>query len=52
VKGRRVQCWHPESPGIRLTVYRPWWRRKRRPFATLAEALRVGAPHLNAIDGR
>lgn len=39
--GKRVMVWHPDSPGVRLVVYRPWYRRKRRPFATLTEAITV-----------
>jgi hypothetical protein len=37
MRGQRVEVWHPESPGGRLIVWRPWWKRKRKPFASMAE---------------
>lgn len=40
-RGGRYLVWHPESPGSRITVYRPWWRRKSR-FASLRECLTQG----------
>lgn len=39
-----VTLWHPESPGVKVTV-RPCWLRRlgivRSPFATLGEVLRM-----------
>lgn len=49
MKGRWVVCWHPESPGSRIRVWRPWWRCKRREFATLTEVIRTYAPEFDAI---
>lgn len=44
MKGGWVEVWHPESPGLRVAVYRPWWKRKMRPSATHREiAARVVA---------
>lgn len=34
MKGRWVECYHPSSPGVRVTIWRPWWRQKLRLFAT------------------
>ena len=39
-KGTWVECWHPESDGVRVRVYRPWWRRKKDPFASFREMKR------------
>lgn len=44
--GRFVCVWHPESPGMHVVVYRPWWKRKGKEFATLRE---LGQFH-NSID--
>lgn len=40
MRGRLVEVWHPDSPGQRIIVWRPWWRRKLKLFASLGEALR------------
>lgn len=38
-----AECWHPDSPGVRLII-RPSWARRlgliQSPFATLRETLR------------
>ncbi len=38
-----VTLWHPDSPGVRLTLHRPTWARRhlrrRESFATLREVL-------------
>ena len=43
--GKKVNVWHPESPGVRLTVYRNWFQRLFYPkhFATLGEAIKYGS---------
>lgn len=38
---RRLQLWHPESPGVRITIVALWPRWWRRRFATLGEVLRA-----------
>lgn len=38
---RRLQLWHPESPGVRITVDARWPRWWRREFATHGEVIRV-----------
>lgn len=38
---RRLQLWHPESPGVRITVDARWPRWWRREFATRREVLRA-----------
>lgn len=48
--GQMVTCWHPDSPGSRVTVWRPWWR-KRRPFASLPEVLRSYRSALDVTRG-
>ena len=40
MRGCWVVAWHPDSPGVRVTVWRPWWRRKAAEFATLGEMTR------------
>ena len=42
MRGRRVITWHPDSPGSTIIVWRPWWKRKAKPFATLNEAIKAG----------
>ena len=37
MRGCRVIVWHPESPGVKVQLWRPWWRRKTKPFASLWE---------------
>ena len=39
-----AELWHPESPGMKVTVTRTWIGRMCKPsaFATLSEALRAG----------
>ena len=32
-RGRWATCWHPDSPGVRVRVWVPWFR-KPRFFAT------------------
>lgn len=44
-----VTMWHPESPGSRVTVWVPWWGRKRRLFATLSQTLRSHRPTFDAV---
>lgn len=48
MRGRMVTAWHPDSPGVRVTVWRPWWRPKMSPFATLGEVVRSYRPTLDA----
>lgn len=36
-----VECWHPDSPGIRVMVWRPWYRTWNRPFASAGELKRA-----------
>lgn len=46
--------WHPESPGMKMFVYRTWWQRLWRPkdFATLGEVLRHADKKLSLLDER
>lgn len=46
--------WHPESPGMKMMVFRNWWQRLWRPknFATLGEALRHAERGLSLLDER
>jgi len=39
----KLILWHPESPGMKVTVYRNWLQRLLYPkdFATLGEVLRM-----------
>lgn len=39
---RKIILWHPDSPGIKVTVYRGWIKRLFYPreFATLSETLK------------
>lgn len=48
-QGQMVTCWHPDSPGGRVTVWRPWWR-KTKAFATIAEVLRSYRPTLDVTQ--
>lgn len=52
-QGQMTVCWHPESPGSTIYVWRSWWR-KRRPFASLREVQRYYRPdfHATAHSGR
>lgn len=45
---QQVVCWHPESPGVRVVVWRRWW--KRRPFASLRELGLYYRPMMNATE--
>lgn len=46
-----VECWHPTEYDTRVVIYRPWWRRKNRPFATAYEINKCRidntAPYIN-----
>lgn len=44
--------WHPSSPGSKVEVWRPWWRRKRAPFATLGEMSRHYRRRIDATERR
>ena len=37
-----MRLWDPESPGMKVNVYRNWWQRLMFPeeFATIGEALK------------
>ena len=47
---RSVELWHPESPGMRVTVTRTWIGRafKDSDFATVFEALKADISKLRA----
>ena len=41
---KSMLLWHPDSPGISVTVLVPWWRRRsarKWGFATNTEVLRM-----------
>jgi hypothetical protein len=38
-QGRIVTAWHPESAGVKVTFWRPWWKRKHVKFASTSEVL-------------
>lgn len=46
-QGQMTLCWHPDSPGVAVYVWRSWWR-KRRPFASPSEVLRYYRPDFDA----
>lgn len=50
LRGQMVRVWHPDSPGVRVLVWRPWWRRKASPFASLSEVLRSYRPMFDATE--
>lgn len=48
LRGQWVTRWHPDSPGIRVLVWCPWFKRKKRSFATLHELTAVYRPTFDA----
>ena len=50
MRGRLCTVWHPDSPGSRVTVWRPWYRFKWSPFATLGEVTRSRRQTLDVTD--